>query len=148
MAADGSRWQLLGRVPSRLAPRGAIGGDFLGMAEEAQFDFRNLLIVHCLVSSQSAASPTTLIQQSSCRTNYRNVGEATIYCKFCPVRFIMLQRVESSRPDIARARIYTHTTSLHALCRFVKLGIMRNLRRPSRLLGSEAIFQTCNESAE
>jgi hypothetical protein len=39
MAADGSRWQLLERAPSRLAPRDAIGGDFLGIAEVAQFDF-------------------------------------------------------------------------------------------------------------
>jgi hypothetical protein len=72
MAAGGSRWQLLGRTRSRLAARDAIAGEFLGMAEETQFDFRNLLIDRRHVSSESVASTSSLIRQLGCRTDSRH----------------------------------------------------------------------------
>jgi hypothetical protein len=39
MAADGSRWQFLGRSPIRLAPRDAIDNEFFRMADEASSVF-------------------------------------------------------------------------------------------------------------
>ena len=59
MAADGSRWQFLGRAPSRLAPRDAIDNEFFEMADEAKFALHYLVVNHGVVSSWSADSRRT-----------------------------------------------------------------------------------------
>jgi hypothetical protein len=127
MAVDGSRWQLLGRARSHFAPRDAIAGDFLGIAEETQFDFRNLLIDHRHVPSDSAASPNFLIPQMGCRTDSHNLEYRAFRCNTGPTRIVVLERLASSRSEIAGARTFTHTSSLHAPCQFVKLSRMRIL---------------------
>ena len=43
MAVDGSRWQFLGRSPSRLVPRVAIDNEFFRMAVVANFALRGLV---------------------------------------------------------------------------------------------------------
>jgi len=98
---------------------------FFWMSDGAQYACRNQLIDHGFVSSESAASPSFSIRRIDCQTDSCNRVQATTYYNTGPMRLIVLQRASFLRADIAARRTYTHTASLAALCRFVKLGRMQ-----------------------
>jgi hypothetical protein len=74
MAVDGSRWQFLGRAPSRLGQRDAIDNEFFRMADLAKFALHSLRADHDLVSSWSADSRRALADESGCHVRFPNVA--------------------------------------------------------------------------
>ena len=74
MAVDGSRWQVLGRSPIRVAPRDAVDNEFIRMADLAKFALRSLQVDHGLVSSWSTNSRRTIAHESGSPIGFLNVA--------------------------------------------------------------------------
>jgi hypothetical protein len=78
MTGNGSRWQVLGRAPSRLALGDAIDREFFRMVAVVKFALHSVVVDHGVVSSWLADPRRAIAHESGSQFGFLNVAQTMI----------------------------------------------------------------------